>query len=135
MGRPYPKWGDFPVEKIMYGLGAPYVGIGIYTMDGEFSWPDREGTMKREYDAWVAHLKAHDYDIPEEYLDATLPIKWEGGLDCVDKIRERIQQNRTHAEIAKEFQVHPGTVSKIRRGIIHKETFNRPVSGTVKGEK
>lgn len=73
--RKYPDWTDFDIQKIHYGVGAPFVGIGIYTQDLEFSWPDREGTMKREYEAWVKHLTAHDYEIPEKYLNAYVEEK------------------------------------------------------------
>lgn len=70
MGKPYPKWTDFPIDDVMYGLGAPFVGIGIYTWGKKFSWPDPEGTTKEEYDNWVKHLESEGYDVPEEYRDA-----------------------------------------------------------------
>lgn len=81
MARPYPRWTDFPIEQIHYGT-APLIGIGVYTRNLEFSWPDREGTMKREYDAWVAHLKAHDYEVPDEYVDAYVTPKAKGQGDA-----------------------------------------------------
>jgi hypothetical protein len=74
----YPKYTDFPIENIIYGVGAPRVGCGIYTIDRKFSWPDRECTMKDEYFRWKEHLEDTGYDIPEEYLNAYVefsPVK------------------------------------------------------------
>ena len=66
----YPSYAEFDVDNIMYGLGAPYVGIGVYTLDKKFSWPDRECTTKEEYDSWVKWLTDQGYAIPEKYKDA-----------------------------------------------------------------
>jgi hypothetical protein len=66
----YPSWTDFHIDKVCYGLGAPFVGIGIYTLDKKFSWPDREGTKKDEYNNWAEHLKSSGYEVPEEYINA-----------------------------------------------------------------
>jgi hypothetical protein len=68
--KKYPDWTEFPIEETGYGLGAPFVGIGVYTLAGKFSWPDPEGTMKKEYEAWVKHLADNGYEVPEGYLDA-----------------------------------------------------------------
>lgn len=68
--KKYPSWTDFPTDDIMYGIGAPLVGIGIYTFDKKFSWPDREGTTKKEYERWVKHLESQGYEIPADYQDA-----------------------------------------------------------------
>lgn len=68
--KKYPDYSDFPIEQIIYGLGAPFVGIGVYTLDRKFSWPDREGTTKEECDAWVKHLEENGYFIPKEYFNA-----------------------------------------------------------------
>lgn len=70
----YPRWTDFSIDVVCYGIGAPFVGIGVYTINKEFSWPDREGTMKKEYDRWVSHLKECGYEIPEEYVDAYVKV-------------------------------------------------------------
>lgn len=66
----YPHWTDFDVEQIAYGVGAPLVGIGIYTIDKLYSWPDPEGTTEKEYRAWEAKLIELGYDIPEKYKNA-----------------------------------------------------------------
>lgn len=68
--KKYPHYTDFPIDEIMYGLGAPFVGIGIYTLDKKFSWPDREVTRESEYLAWENNLNKNGYDIPIEYKDA-----------------------------------------------------------------
>lgn len=68
--KEYPQWQDFESNDIMYGVGAPLVGIGVYTLDKKFSWPDREGTLKREYEAWVKHLSEQGYSIPKGYENA-----------------------------------------------------------------
>lgn len=68
--KKYPDWTDFPIESIFYGVGAPFVGIGIYTRDLRFSWPDREGTSKKEYFNWVEHLKKYGYRVPRKYKNA-----------------------------------------------------------------
>lgn len=68
--KEYPHWTEFNEEQIMYGLGAPFVGIGVYTLDRKFSWPDREGTSKKEYESWAKHLKDNGYEIPNDYKDA-----------------------------------------------------------------
>lgn len=68
--KKYPEWTDFQIDETCYGLGAPFVGIGIYTVDKKFSWPDRDGTTKKEYDSWVSHLLANGYDIPDGYINA-----------------------------------------------------------------
>lgn len=70
MLKKYPAYSDFHIDEIMYGLGAPFVGIGIYTLDKKFSWPDRDGTTKAEYDSWVRHLTENGYEVPENYRDA-----------------------------------------------------------------
>lgn len=66
----YPKYTDFKIEDICYGVGAPRVGCGTYTIDRKFSWPDRECTMKDEYMRWKWHLEDSGYEVPEEYLNA-----------------------------------------------------------------
>lgn len=68
--KKYPSYSDFRSDEIMYGIGAPYVGIGIYTYDKKFSWPDSQGTMKDEYDSWVKWLTEQGYEIPKEYENA-----------------------------------------------------------------
>ncbi|MEN0060312.1 MAG: hypothetical protein AAGB31_15845, partial [Bdellovibrio sp.] len=70
MGNKYPDWEDLPVEQIMYGLGAPLVGIGVYTLDKKLSWPDPEGTTKEEYDRWAERIAELGYEVPEKYLNA-----------------------------------------------------------------
>jgi len=68
--KKYPSWQDFKSDDIMYGVGAPFVGIGVYTFDRKFSWPDRQGTRKDEYEGWVNWLEAQGYEIPKEYENA-----------------------------------------------------------------
>ena len=72
MPRPfkYTNWTDFDIEEIGYGLGAPLVGCGTYTSNKKYSWPDRQCTMKKEYDRWVQHLHDNGFEVPEEYLNA-----------------------------------------------------------------
>ena len=66
----YPDWSDFQIGETCYGVGAPIVGCGVYTIDRKFSWPDRECTSKKEYIAWEQHLTENSYEIPEKYKDA-----------------------------------------------------------------
>lgn len=66
----YPDWEDFNIEFLCYGLGAPFVGIGVYTLDKKYSWPDREGTSKKEYERWVKHLNDNGYAVPTNYFNA-----------------------------------------------------------------
>lgn len=68
--KKYPDFLDFETDEIMYGIGAPYVGIGVYTLDKKFSWPDRECTLKDEYEAWVKWITDQGYEVPEEYKNA-----------------------------------------------------------------
>lgn len=68
--KPYPLWTDFPIDQIIYGVCAPYVGCGLYTCDKKFSWPDRECTTKSEYEKWVNHLKENGFEVPHSYKDA-----------------------------------------------------------------
>lgn len=68
--KKYPLWTDFDVDSIIYGIRAPFVGIGVYTYDKKFSWPDSQGTTKQEYDSWVKHITEQGYEVPEEYKDA-----------------------------------------------------------------
>jgi len=64
----YPNWTDFDINEICYGISAPIVGIGVYTLDRKFSWPDMEGVTDVEYQNWVNHLKQNGYEIPSEYI-------------------------------------------------------------------
>jgi len=66
----YPEWTDFNIDDIVYGVGAPLVGIGVYTFDKKFSWPDPQGTTEKEYRRWEAKLKELGYEVPENYKDA-----------------------------------------------------------------
>lgn len=74
--KKYPLYSDFPVDDIMYGVCAPYVGCGIYHLHKDFQWPDRECTTKKEYDRWVEHLKTNGYEIPKEYMNAHI-YEWQ----------------------------------------------------------
>ena len=76
--KQYPEWTDFDVDSIMYGLGAPFVGMGVYTLDKKFSWPDPECTSENEYRGWESHLLKQGYEIPERYKDAFVKYKGEG---------------------------------------------------------
>lgn len=71
----YPHWSSFPIDTIIYGVSAPYVGCGVYTVDGKYSWPDRDCTTKSEYERWANHLKENGYEIPNEYLNAYIEFK------------------------------------------------------------
>lgn len=75
--KKYPSYSDFSADEIMYGIGAPYVGIGIYTLDKKFSWPDPQGTMKNEYEAWIKWLSDQGYEVPTEYVNAYYDYKTE----------------------------------------------------------
>lgn len=66
----YPQWQDFDIDKVIYGVGAPFVGIGVYTLDKKFSWPDASCTLKSEYDSWVKHITEQGYSIPKGYENA-----------------------------------------------------------------
>jgi hypothetical protein len=68
--KKYPDYSEFNPDEIIYGCHAPYVGMGVYTFDRKFSWPDKECTIKDEYDAWVKWLTDQGYEVPEEYKDA-----------------------------------------------------------------
>lgn len=68
--KPYPKYTDFKIDDIIYGCHAPLVGMGVYTLDRKFSWPDLECTIYEEYKRWEEHLLNCGYEIPEEYKDA-----------------------------------------------------------------
>ena len=70
MFKKYPHWTDFKAEETIYGVSAPFVGIGVYTLDRKYSWPDRDGTTKDEYDNWVRHLNENGYEVPEECFNA-----------------------------------------------------------------
>jgi len=75
----YPSWRDFDIDQITYGLGAPVVGIGIYTLDKKFSWPDRECTFQTEYLNWKQWLEDQGYEMPFEYRNAFVRDKKAGG--------------------------------------------------------
>jgi hypothetical protein len=66
--KTYPSWEDFPISEISYGLGAPFVGIGVFTTDRKFSWPDPESTTDSEFESWVKHLEDNGYKVPDKYL-------------------------------------------------------------------
>lgn len=66
----YPDWTDFDIDSLVYGTGAPLVGIGVYTYDKKYSWPDPEGTTEVEYKAWEGKLKELGYSVPSKYKDA-----------------------------------------------------------------
>lgn len=68
--KKYPDWTDFNVEDVVYGVGAPLVGIGVYTIDKLYSWPDPQCTTEKEYRAWESKLIELGYEIPEKYKDA-----------------------------------------------------------------
>ena len=68
--KQYPSYESFDINDIVYGLNAPHVGIGVYTKDRKFSWPDRECTTKAEYDKWVKHIESEGYEVPEAYKNA-----------------------------------------------------------------
>jgi hypothetical protein len=68
--KKYPHYSEFDVDKIIYGVGAPCVGIGVYTLDKKFSWPDLECTTKEEYQSWVKWLAEQGYAVPKEYENA-----------------------------------------------------------------
>lgn len=68
--KEYPQWQDFDIDEVMYGIGAPFVGIGVYTFDRKFSWPDASGTRKEEYESWVKHITEQGYTIPKGYENA-----------------------------------------------------------------
>lgn len=69
--KKYPlPYKDFSIEDIIYGTNAPFVGIGVFTVDRKYSWPDREGTTKQEYEEWITHLTENGYEVPEEYKNA-----------------------------------------------------------------
>lgn len=63
--KKYPDWADFDADKIGYGLARG--GIGVYTYDGKYFWPDEEGTMPEEWQAWFKRLESQGYEIPERY--------------------------------------------------------------------
>lgn len=69
MKKKYPHWSDYHIEEIIYGFN-PLCGIGIYTMDGQFAWPDRHSTTENEYKSWVEHLKTTGYRLPVRYRNA-----------------------------------------------------------------
>ncbi len=74
----YPDWTEFNIEFVVYGVGAPFVGIGVYTYDKKYSWPDPEGTTKEEYQNWLNHITKQGYLIPEKYLNAYVKEGAEG---------------------------------------------------------
>lgn len=73
--KEYPNYTDFDIDDVIYGVSAPFVGIGVYTTDRKFSWPDLEGTTRKEYDSWVKHLNEHGYSVPEKYLNAFVELQ------------------------------------------------------------
>ena len=85
----YPHWTDFDIDDVFYGVGAPLVGIGIYTANRKFSWPDSEGTTKREYELWAKHLKQNGYDVPEEYINHFVPQVPKMNNDADQKMKWR----------------------------------------------
>lgn len=64
----YPHYSDFPVDSIGYGLAGG--GIGVYTLDGRFRWPDKESTSREEYEYWFRKLAEQGYEVPKEYQEA-----------------------------------------------------------------
>ncbi|HEY9705654.1 MAG TPA: hypothetical protein V6C58_24660 [Allocoleopsis sp.] len=70
MSKPYPEYDDFPIDEIMYGVHAPFVGIGVYTLDRKFSWPDPECTTRKEFLSWKAHIESQGYVVPSKYVES-----------------------------------------------------------------
>jgi hypothetical protein len=69
--KQYPEWTDFPVEQTLYGVHAPFCGIGIYTLNRKFSWPDMEGCSEQELKDWRDWLEVQGYEVPKKYLGKT----------------------------------------------------------------
>lgn len=68
--KKYPKFTDFRRSQIFYGVTE--FGVGIYTSDEKFFWPER-GISKRDYEKWAAKLEADGYEFPENYRNYYLP--------------------------------------------------------------
>lgn len=83
--KKYPDWTDFEQDQVIYGVSAPFVGIGVYTLDRKYSWPDRECTTKKEYEAWAWHLQNEGYEIPEKYKEAYVTKTTENVINDASK--------------------------------------------------
>lgn len=67
MSKPYPKWTDFSIEDVIFGVSAPYCGYGLYTLDGKFSWPSMDGVSEKELDNWKTWIRSKGYRVPRQY--------------------------------------------------------------------
>ena len=65
MLKKYPSIADYNWNELQWGLTE--FGIGVYTHDSKFFWPDLTDYSKAEYEKWTTWLITKGYAIPEEY--------------------------------------------------------------------
>ncbi len=63
--KKYPSWAEFDSNSIGYGFAAG--GIGVYTYDRKYFWPDPECSTEGELDAFREKLTKAGYEIPNQY--------------------------------------------------------------------
>lgn len=73
MLKKHPQLTDYCSYQLQYGFTE--YGIGLYTTDLKFFWPELTGMSEREYNSWTTRLEELGYDIPEGYKDCYLRKK------------------------------------------------------------
>lgn len=63
--KKYPSMHDYGHSQLIWGWTE--FGIGVYTCDLNFFWPDPTGYTRAEYDRWVAWIHKNGYEVPEAY--------------------------------------------------------------------